>query len=75
MSNHYHLVVYVDQNRLKGFSREEVYERWMQLFRTPPVVGCWRSGAALEAEQRMAEPHREMASSLVRPELVHEVLE
>ena len=55
MSNHYHLVVYVEQNRTKDLSREEVYERWIQLFRAPPVVERWRSGTALEAEQRMAE--------------------
>ena len=55
MSNHYHLVVHVDQGRSKSLSQEEVYERWTQLFRAPPVVECWRKGTALGAEQRMAE--------------------
>ena len=32
MSNHYHLVVYVDQTRTGELSREQVVERWTQLF-------------------------------------------
>lgn len=55
MSNHYHLVMYIDVGRAKCLSREEVYERWTQMFRAPPLVERWRSGTALEAERRMAE--------------------
>ncbi len=32
MSNHYHVVLHVDVDRAKAWSREEVAERWMQLF-------------------------------------------
>jgi REP element-mobilizing transposase RayT len=38
MSNHYHLVVYVDQAQSRELSREQVVERWTQLFRAPPAV-------------------------------------
>jgi REP element-mobilizing transposase RayT len=55
MSNHYHLVIYVDQARSRALSREQVVERWTQLFRAPPVVERWRNGRATQAEQQLAE--------------------
>src|SRR5215510_1105776 len=33
MSNHYHLVVFVDTERVKGWSEREVVRRWTQLFK------------------------------------------
>lgn len=38
MSNHYHVVVRVDQDRALAWSRDEVLERWSQLFSGNPVV-------------------------------------
>jgi REP element-mobilizing transposase RayT len=35
MSNHYHLVIRVDQERAQNWSDEEVLERWTQLFTGP----------------------------------------
>ena len=55
MSNHYHLVVYIDQKRGKKLSAREVAERWTQLFAAPPVVERWLNGTALEAEHQLAE--------------------
>src|SRR5690606_15759941 len=55
LSNHYHLVVYVDQTRSRELSREQVVERWTQLFRAPPVVERWSNGKAIQAEREMAE--------------------
>ncbi len=55
MSNHYHLVVHVDQARSKYLSKQEVVERWTQLFRAPSLVKRWIDGTALEAERTMAE--------------------
>jgi len=55
MSNHYHLVVYVDQTRARELSREQVVERWTQLFRAPPVVERWCNGKAAQAERQLAE--------------------
>ena len=55
MSNHYHLVVYVDQSRARELSQEQVVERWTQLFRAPPVVERWCNGKATPAERQLAE--------------------
>jgi len=38
MSNHYHIVLKVDQARAEGLSDEEVLKRWTQLFTGPLVV-------------------------------------
>lgn len=38
MSNHYHLVVRVDAERAKRWSRDEVLQRWTQLFDGPVLV-------------------------------------
>ena len=55
MCNHYHLVVYVDQASSRELSREQVVERWTQLFRAPPVVERWSNGKATQAERELAE--------------------
>ena len=55
MSNHYHLVVFIDQKRAKELTQNEVVERWTQLFRCPPIVERWRSGKATQAERQLAE--------------------
>jgi REP element-mobilizing transposase RayT len=55
MSNHYHLVLYVDAQRARNWSKQEVMERWTILFRAPKLVKRWQSGEALEAERVMAE--------------------
>lgn len=55
MSNHYHLVVYVDQERSRSLTKQEVVERWTRLFTAPPLVQRWQNGTALEAERTMAE--------------------
>lgn len=53
--NHYHLVVYVDQKRSRELTRMEVVERWIRLYRAPPLVERWRNGLASEAEREAAE--------------------
>jgi REP element-mobilizing transposase RayT len=55
MSNHYHLVLYVDRERAREWTRQEVVERWTMLFRAPTLVKRWQSGEALEAERPLAE--------------------
>ena len=55
MSNHYHLVVYVDRARSGQLSREQVVEHWTQLFRAPPAVERWSNGKATQVERRLAE--------------------
>ncbi len=55
MSNHYHLVLYVDRERARKWTQHEVIERWTMLFRAPTLVKRWQSGEALEAERAVAE--------------------
>jgi REP element-mobilizing transposase RayT len=38
MSNHYHLVLFIDIARAVGWSDEEVVRRWKKLFCIPPLV-------------------------------------
>ena len=54
MSNHYHLVLYVDQLRAQELSEREIAERWTQLFGTPLAVSRYMSGDASEAESDLA---------------------
>ncbi len=44
MSNHYHVVVRINEKMAQGWSDRVVAERWMQLFRGPEVVKRWFSG-------------------------------
>ncbi|MDY0164217.1 transposase [Desulfobotulus sp.] len=38
MSNHYHIILRVDENRALSWSDHEVFTRWIQLFTGPDVV-------------------------------------
>jgi hypothetical protein len=55
MSNHYHLVLYVNRERARKWSQRTVVEHWEQLFRLPPSVQRWKSGDASQAESDLAE--------------------
>lgn len=55
MSNHYHLVLYVDRDRARRWTKQEVIDRWTALFRAPTLVKRWQNGEALEAERVAAE--------------------
>ncbi|EHQ53378.1 hypothetical protein ECTPHS_11892 [Ectothiorhodospira sp. PHS-1] len=37
MSNHYHIVLRIDQGRAQGWSDEAVLRRWTSVFSGPPV--------------------------------------
>ena len=52
MSNHYHLVVKIDPGESKGWSDDEVFQRWTSLFRGPLLVQRYRAGAALSAAEQ-----------------------
>ncbi len=41
MSNHYHVVLHVDVERAAQWSKEEVAERWMQLYNGHVLVDRW----------------------------------
>lgn len=51
MSNHYHLILRVDQARAARWSLEQVVERWTKLFSMPPIIKRWRDGSATDAER------------------------
>lgn len=55
MSNHYHLVLRVDRQRMAGWSHAEVVTRWTQLFSAPPLIQRWQEGRASAAERIGAE--------------------
>ena len=55
MSNHYHLVVRIHQQKALSWSDREVAERWMQLFSGPLIVKRWLKGEAGDAESLKAE--------------------
>lgn len=44
MSNHYHVVVRLNQKQAQAWSDTEVAERWMRLFSGPLIVQRWLSG-------------------------------
>lgn len=55
MSNHYHLVIRMDHERAKGWTDEEVIDRWSRLFGIPVLVArCQRGETTTIAEQRQA---------------------
>lgn len=55
MSNHYHLVLYIDQGRAQQLTLMEVAQRWRQLFTAPPLVERYLSGQASAVEHAAAE--------------------
>jgi hypothetical protein len=56
MSNHYHLVLHVDQGRARSWLRDEVIQRWLKLYRGPDVVRRYGQGQSLlEAELQLVD--------------------
>jgi len=54
MSNHYHLVLHINQPRALAWSDDEVIERWTRLFRAPLLIDRMRKGERLlKAEQKL----------------------
>lgn len=47
MSNHFHLVLYVDVKQASEWTRDEVIDRWMGLYKEPSVVKKYRAGELL----------------------------
>lgn len=55
MSNHYHLVLFVDQLRAQQLTQREVVERWTQVFGRPPLIERFMNDALEEGEREFAE--------------------
>jgi len=47
MSNHYHVVIRIDAERVASWSEEEVAHRWMQIFSGPLLMQRYSSNADL----------------------------
>ena len=63
MSNHYHLVIYVDESEAKAWSDDEVCERWEQLYHSQPLVERLQAGncncqAEIDAAQAIVNKWR-----------------
>lgn len=53
MSNHFHLVLFVDTQRADDWTLDEVLDRWLSLYQGPVIAHKYRSGASLtELEQQ-----------------------
>ncbi|MBU2869431.1 transposase [Colwellia sp. E2M01] len=64
MSNHYHIVVYVDEEQAKLWCDEEVCQRWLQLYHGHPLVERLQSGmsscqAEIDKAQEIIDKWRE----------------
>ncbi len=64
MSNHYHLVLHVDDKKAKTWSDLDVVERWTTLYHTPVLIQAWlknelTSGAELKRVQGFINLWRE----------------
>ncbi len=57
MSNHYHLVLCVNETQAQSWSDDEVLQRWLMLFSGPPLVQRYLQQEALSAAElaRVAE--------------------
>ena len=54
MSNHYHLVLHVDNNKISSWSIDEVIDRWCELFGGNLLVQRYKKGESLSAVERNA---------------------
>ncbi|MDP5254488.1 MULTISPECIES: transposase [unclassified Vibrio] len=52
MSNHYHLVLHVDQKQALTWSDQDVVKRWTSLYRAPPIIQRWLIQPSLPKEER-----------------------
>ena len=47
MSNHYHLVLHIDENRSLSLTDDDVIERWCTLYKGPLLIQRYRAGEPL----------------------------
>jgi REP element-mobilizing transposase RayT len=55
MSNHYHLVLFVDVKRARAWSEQTIVRRWTQLFQLPELVSGYLKESASKTEQDAAK--------------------
>lgn len=54
MSNHYHLVVYIDKNEAERLTLHEVVERWSKDHKLPPLLLKWKGYHPLNKTEKEA---------------------
>jgi REP element-mobilizing transposase RayT len=54
MSNHYHLLLHVDQDKSMSWSAIEVIERWQKLFKGAVLVDRYQAGEKLSNAEKLA---------------------
>jgi len=54
VSNHYHLVLHVNERHNEGLSNEQVCERWCQLYSKPVLVARWLGEQTSSAAENKA---------------------
>jgi hypothetical protein len=64
LSNHYHIVIHVNEEEAKGWSLEEVCQRWQALYHLPILVERWLKGesstqAEIDSAVQLIEARRE----------------
>lgn len=61
MSNHYHLVLHIDQTRSNRWTQDEVIQRWLSLYKGPEIVHCYlRQEPQSDAEKIMLKQQVEV---------------
>jgi REP element-mobilizing transposase RayT len=55
MSNHYHIVLYVDREKAERWTAEQVIHRWSQLHQQPHVIQRYHAPGVLAAEREAAQ--------------------
>lgn len=69
MSNHYHLVVYIDVDEASAWTDDDVYKRWQQLYHSHPLVERLQKGecscqAEVDKARQVIAQWRERLSDL-----------
>ncbi|WP_028865073.1 transposase [Psychromonas aquimarina] len=53
MSNHYHLVLHINEMEIKACSDDEIYNRWCRIYSVPPIILRWQLGKLTSEEERI----------------------
>ena len=52
MSNHYHVVLHINDQKAKAWSEKEVAQRWTSIFKGPAFITEWINGIPLDVEEK-----------------------
>ena len=52
MSNHYHVVLHINNKKLKAWSEKEVAQRWTSIFKGPTATNEWINGKSIDDAEK-----------------------